>query len=82
MWPVNNKYQAVNGLGYYTNTKLFQSGICLILGFCCEIWEHKSSPQIDAIQNKAICMFLGDIDLFQLQQLMMDIWAGFHVLTM
>ncbi len=31
---VINKYKSINGLGYYTYTRLFQSGVCPILDYC------------------------------------------------
>ena len=56
---VINKYQTINGLGYYTYTSLFNSGICPILDYCSEIWGYKNYSEIDAIQNKAIRIYLG-----------------------
>ncbi len=60
---VINKYKSINGLGYYTYTGLFQSGVCPILDYCSEVWGYKKFPQIDAIQNKAIIIILG-VDKF------------------
>jgi hypothetical protein len=54
-----NKYKKINGLGYYTYTKLFQSAVCPILDYASEVWGYKKFPQIEAIQNKAIRIFLG-----------------------
>ncbi len=56
---VINKYKSINGLGYYTYTRLFQSGVCPILDYGSEIWGYKSFNKIDAIQNKAIRIYLG-----------------------
>ncbi len=56
---VINKYKSINGLGYYTYTRLFQSGVCPILDYGCEIWGYKAFNKIDAIQNKAIRIYLG-----------------------
>ncbi len=56
---VINKYKSINGLGYYTYIRLFQSGVCPILDYCSEVWGYKKFPQIDAIQNKAIKLLLG-----------------------
>ncbi len=50
MGSVINKYKSMNGLGYYTYTRLFQ-----IDEVCC----YKRFHHIDAIQNKAIRIFLG-----------------------
>ncbi len=49
-----NKYKIINDLGYYTYTRLFQSGVCPILYYCSDVWGYKKFSQIDAIQNKAI----------------------------
>ena len=54
-----NKYKSINGLGYNTYTKLFNSGVCPIMDYGSEIWGYKMFPHIDAIQNKAIRVFLG-----------------------
>ncbi len=51
---VINKYKSINGLGYYTYTRLFQSAVWPMLDYLSEIWGCKQFPQIDAIQNKAI----------------------------
>ena len=56
---VINKYKSINGLGYYTFTRMFHSGICPILDYCSETWGFKNYAQIDSIQNKAIRIFLG-----------------------
>ncbi len=50
MGSVINKYKSMNGLGYYTYTRLFQIG---------EVCSYKRFHHIDAIQNKAIRIFLG-----------------------
>ncbi len=51
-----SKYKHINGLGY---TKLYNSGVCPILDYCGEVWGFKQFKQIDAIQHKAILIFLG-----------------------
>ncbi len=56
---VINKYKSINGLGYYTYTRLFQSGVCPHLDYCSKVWGYTKFPQIDAIQNKAIRICLG-----------------------
>ncbi len=53
-----NEYKSINGLGYYTYTRLFQSGIFPILDYGSEIWVYKSFNKVDAIQNKAIRIYL------------------------
>jgi hypothetical protein len=54
-----NKYKSIKGLGYYTFTKMYNSGICPILDYGAEIWGFRTYPCIDAIQNRAIRSFLG-----------------------
>ncbi len=54
-----NKCKAINGLGHYTYTRLFQSGVCPILDFGSEIWEFQHFDKLDSIQNKAIRIYLG-----------------------
>ncbi len=55
---VINKYKSINGLGYNTYTRFFQSGVCPILDYGSEIWGYKSFKKIDAIQDKAIRIYL------------------------
>ncbi len=54
-----NKYKKLNGLGFFTYSKLYQAGVCPILDYGSEVWGVKSFPQIDTIQNKAMRVFLG-----------------------
>ncbi len=56
---VINKYKSINVLGYYLYTRLFQSGVCPILDYCSEVWDYKTFPHINAIQNSAIRIILG-----------------------
>ncbi len=51
-----SKYKNINGLGYYTYTKLYKGGVCQIFDYCSEVWGFK---QIEANQDKAIRIFLG-----------------------
>ncbi len=53
------KHTCINGLSYYTYTKLYNSGVCPILDYCSEVWGFKQFKQIEAIQHKAIHIFLG-----------------------
>jgi hypothetical protein len=53
------KYKKINGFGYYTFTKLFNSCVCPILDYCSEVWGYRRFNQIDAVQNKAVRIFLG-----------------------
>ncbi len=54
-----NKCKVINGLGYYTYTRLFQSGLCPILDYGSEIWGFRHFDKVDSIQNKAIRIYLG-----------------------
>ncbi len=54
-----NKYKQINGLGYYTYTKVCNSCVCPILDYSAEVWGFKDFKQIDYVQNKAIRIFLG-----------------------
>ncbi len=56
---ISYKYKHINGLGYYTYTKLSNSGVCPILDNCSEVWGFKPFKQIEAIQHKAVRIFLG-----------------------
>ncbi len=50
-----NKYKAINGFnGYYTYTRLFQSGVCPILDYGSEIWGFRHFDKVDSILNKGI----------------------------
>ncbi len=55
---VINKYKYINGFGYYTYTKSFHSAVGPILDYASEVWGYKNVTQIDAVQNKAIRIFL------------------------
>ncbi len=44
---------------YYTYTKSFHSAVGPILDYTSEVWGYKNFTQIDAVQNKAIRIFLG-----------------------
>ena len=54
-----NKFKKINGLGYYTYTRMFHSGVCPILDYCSETWGFKDFASINSVQNKAIRIFLG-----------------------
>ncbi len=70
-----NKYKAINELGYYTYTRLFQSGVCLILDYGIEIWGFRHFEKVDSIKNKAIRISLGFTGLLPLQR-SMGTWVG------
>ncbi len=50
---VKNKYNKINGFGYYIYTKSFHSAVGPILDYANEVWGYKNFTQIDAVQNKA-----------------------------
>ncbi len=52
----------------------FHSAVGPIFDYASQVWGHKF-PQIDAVQNKAIKIFWGFINLFLLMQ-PMEICAG------
>ncbi len=54
-----NKYKHINGLDYTHYTQLYNSGVCPILDYWSEVWCFKQFKQIEAIQHKAIRIFLG-----------------------
>ncbi len=56
---VINKNKKMNGFGYYAYTKSFHSAVGPILDYASEVWGYKNFTQIDAVQNKAIRVFLG-----------------------
>ncbi len=74
-----NKYKHINGLGYYTYTKLYNSGVCPILDYCSNVWGFKQFKQIEAIQHKAIRIFLG-VHRYAPLPATDGIWVG-HLLT-
>ena len=72
-----NKYKHLNGLGYYSYTKLFQSGVCPILDYGSEIWGFGDYSSIDSIQNKAMQIFLGVHKFAPLPALTVDMdWSS------
>jgi hypothetical protein len=54
-----NKYKMLNGFGFHTFKKLFESGVCSILDYGAEIWGFKNFKEIEIIQNKAARVYLG-----------------------
>ncbi len=72
---VINKYKEIDGFGYYTYIKLFHSAVRPILDYASEVWGYKNFTQIDAVQNKAIRICLGCINLYLLLP-STEIWAG------
>jgi len=56
---VLTKYRSLNGLGFNSFQKLFNSCVCPILDYGSGVWGFKSFDKIDHIQNRAIRNFLG-----------------------
>ena len=54
-----NKYKNLNGLGYYTYSKLYHSCVCPVLDYCSEIWGYKDYGKINSVQNRALRVYLG-----------------------
>ena len=53
------KLKYLNGLGWNTYTKLYESYVDPILTYGSGIWGYKHVPWCDTIQNRAIRIFLG-----------------------
>ncbi len=73
---VINKYKKINCFGYYTYTKLFHGVVGPILDYASEVWGYKTFTQIDAVQNKAIRIFWGCINVYLLLP-STEIWVDF-----
>ena len=56
---IYNKYKVNKGFGYETYTKLYESGVVPILDYCSGVWGYNFLEKIDAVQNRAIRLFLG-----------------------
>ena len=54
-----NKYYKLAGLGYYTYTKMFMSGVAPILDYSLAVWGYPEIPKIDTVQYRAMRIFLG-----------------------
>ena len=54
-----NKYYKLGGLGYYTYTKMFMSGVAPILDYSSAVWGYPEIPKIDTVQYRAMRIFLG-----------------------
>ena len=53
------KYRKLNGLGYNTYSKLYDTCVCPVLDYGSEVWGFKNYEKIDHIQNRAVRAFLG-----------------------
>ncbi len=60
--------------------KLYSSGVCSILNYCSEVWGVKQFKQIEVIQHKPICIFLG-VDKYPPLPAIHGIWIG-HLVTL
>ncbi len=56
---IYTKFAKVKVICFSTFTILFHLGVVPILDYCSGIWGYQSFGQIDAIQNRAICFYLG-----------------------
>ena len=54
-----NKYCKLGGLGYYTYTKMFMSGVASILYYNSSVWGYSEIPKMDTIQYRAMRIFLS-----------------------
>ena len=53
------KYKKLNGMGYDTYTKCFKTCVCPVIDYNAEVWGYIKCPKIDAVQNKAMRVYLG-----------------------
>ena len=53
------KYKSLGEMGFETYKKCFDTSITPILDYGAEIWGYCKAPMIDAVQNKAIRVYLG-----------------------
>ena len=56
---ITSKYSTHDGLDYKTYTKLFDSMVCPIMDYGCEIWGARKRDCMDVIQHRAMRTFLG-----------------------
>jgi hypothetical protein len=56
---ITSKYKSINGLGFYTYSTMYKSGVCPVLDYASEIWGYKDFQAINKVQNRAIRTFLG-----------------------
>ena len=53
------KYKLAGGLPYNVYTKLYKSVVCPVIEYSASIWGFKSYSCINAVQNRAMRVFLG-----------------------
>ena len=56
---IYTKFKQNKGFGYGTYSKLYDTGITHILDYCSGVWGFNKLEKIDAVQNRAIRLFLG-----------------------
>ena len=56
---ISSKLKYLKDVRFKTYTKLYNTHVCPILGYCASVWGSKNSAQCDSVQNKAIQYFLG-----------------------
>ncbi len=71
-----SNYKHINGLGYYTYTQLYNSGVCPILDYCSKDWGFK----VRSFNIKQFAFFSDYTDMNIYKQLM-GIWVG-HLVTL
>ena len=53
------KYKNLNDMGYTTYSKLYHSCVAPVMDYCAEVWSTKENSSCQAVQNKALRIFLG-----------------------
>ncbi len=56
---IYTKFRNWKGLGCLTSTKIYHSGVTPILDYASRIWGYKKYEKIGTVQNRAICLYLG-----------------------
>ena len=54
-----SKYKKMNGMGYETYTKCYNTCVCPVIDYGSEVWGYIKCPKIDTVQNKALRVYLG-----------------------
>ena len=54
-----HKFKTLKDVGFQTYTTLFNTGVKSVLHYGSAVWGGKKETQIDTIQNRAICFYLG-----------------------
>lgn len=56
---VINKLKICKDLGYGTNSQLYTTCVSPVLNYAAGVWGATQSLVLDAVENRAICCFLG-----------------------